>query len=201
MGVIAETVPLILVGGGGHCKSCIDVIEQTGVWRIAGILDRNELIGNRVLGYQIIGTDFDIPRYVDQGCMFLITIGQIKTAEPRIKLFDAVKKAGGKCATIVSPRAYVSPHASVGDGTIVMHQALINAAATVGCNTIINTLALIEHDAVVGDHCHISTSAVINGGAEVGGECFVGSGAVLHQGTRLMPGEIIPAGTIRKGAS
>jgi len=29
---------LILVGGGGHCKSCIDVIERQGKYRIAGII-------------------------------------------------------------------------------------------------------------------------------------------------------------------
>jgi len=31
--------PIILIGGGGHCLSCIDVIEQTGLYQIIGILD------------------------------------------------------------------------------------------------------------------------------------------------------------------
>ena len=30
---------LILLGAGGHCKSCIDVIETEGKFTIAGILD------------------------------------------------------------------------------------------------------------------------------------------------------------------
>ena len=30
---------LILVGGGGHCKACIDVIEEQGKFEILGILD------------------------------------------------------------------------------------------------------------------------------------------------------------------
>jgi len=29
---------IILIGGGGHCKSCIDVIEQEGRFIIAGIV-------------------------------------------------------------------------------------------------------------------------------------------------------------------
>ena len=33
---------IILIGGGGHCKSCIDVIEQEGKYRIAGIVDMAE---------------------------------------------------------------------------------------------------------------------------------------------------------------
>jgi acetyltransferase-like isoleucine patch superfamily enzyme len=37
--------PLILIGGGGHCRSCIDVIETTDEWQIKGILDQSEKIG------------------------------------------------------------------------------------------------------------------------------------------------------------
>ena len=35
---------LILLGGGGHCKSCIDVIEQESKYTIEGILDKKELL-------------------------------------------------------------------------------------------------------------------------------------------------------------
>ena len=42
--------PLILLGGGGHCKSVIDVAECAG-YTILGILDRSEEVGKRVLGY------------------------------------------------------------------------------------------------------------------------------------------------------
>ena len=35
---------LILIGGGGHCKSCIDVIEQENKYEIAGIVDLKENI-------------------------------------------------------------------------------------------------------------------------------------------------------------
>ena len=30
---------IILIGGGGHCRACIDVIEQEGRFTIAGIVD------------------------------------------------------------------------------------------------------------------------------------------------------------------
>ena len=36
---------LILIGGGGgHCRSCIDVIEQEQKFKIAGIIDKKEFI-------------------------------------------------------------------------------------------------------------------------------------------------------------
>ncbi len=68
---------LILIGGGGHCKSCIDVIEQSGQYKIAGILDKRENIGQTVLGYEIIGEDEQIESLAKKGFIFLITLGQI----------------------------------------------------------------------------------------------------------------------------
>ena len=51
-----QTKNLVLVGGGGHCKSVIDVAESAG-YKILGILDILENVGKKVLGYSIIGTD------------------------------------------------------------------------------------------------------------------------------------------------
>ena len=51
---------IILIGGGGHCKSCIDVIEQESVYSIAGIVDLPEKKGENILGYEIFANDDDI---------------------------------------------------------------------------------------------------------------------------------------------
>jgi FlaA1/EpsC-like NDP-sugar epimerase len=48
---------IILIGAGGHCRSCIDVIEQQDRFEILGIVDKagqDEPSG--VLGYPLIGT-------------------------------------------------------------------------------------------------------------------------------------------------
>lgn len=188
------TKPLILLGGGGHCKSVIDVAESAG-YTILGILDKPELVGNKVLDYEIIGTDDDIPQYVDKAA-FVITVGQIKSPAIRQKLDGLVKQAGGKLATIVASDAYVSKYATLGEGTVVMHKAFVNAGAKIGRNCIINTMANIEHDCVVGDFCHISTGVMVNGDTKVGKNSFVGSGSVLYNGIEVKEDSIIPAGMV-----
>ena len=30
---------IVLIGGGGHCRSCIDVVEEEDKHRIVGIVD------------------------------------------------------------------------------------------------------------------------------------------------------------------
>jgi sugar O-acyltransferase (sialic acid O-acetyltransferase NeuD family) len=172
---------IILVGGGGHCRSCIDVIDQEGKYKIAGIVDIPEKLNQKILGYEIIATDSDLPNLVSEYEFFLITIGQIKSPDKRIAIFQKLKSLGAKLPDIISPLAYVSSNSKIDEGTIVMHQALINAGARVGKNCIINTKALIEHDARIGDHCHISTAAVINGGVIVGNGTFFGSSAASRE--------------------
>jgi sugar O-acyltransferase (sialic acid O-acetyltransferase NeuD family) len=185
---------LILLGGGGHCRSCIDVIEAEGKYEITGILDIPEKIGTEISGYTIIDTDINIEKHVSPETYFLITVGQIKSSKIREKLFKLLQEHNAKIASIISPLAYVSKNAEVGNGSIIMHYALVNAGAYIGKNCIINTKSLIEHEAVIGNHCHISTGAIANGGAIIGSGTFLGSNAVTKQNVEIGEHCVIGAG-------
>ncbi len=189
--------PLILVGGGGHCKSVIEAAESAG-YIILGVLDMSEEVGEIVLSTKVIGTDDDIPAYVDKA-EFVITVGFIKNPATRIKLYNRIKEAGGKLATIVASTAYVSKYAEIGEGTVVMHNAFVNAGAKVGNNVILNTFTNIEHDAEIGDQCHISTGTMVNGECKVGKNCFIGSQSVLANCISVGDDIIVGAGSfVRK---
>ena len=191
---------LIMIGGGGHCKSVIDVAESAG-YNILGILDMPEEVGKSVLDYTVIGTDDDIPQYADKA-EFIITIGFIKNPSIRVRIFEKVKQAGGKLATIVASTAHVSRYAILGEGTVVMHQAVVNAGAKIGENCIINTFCNIEHDAVIGAQCHISTGTMVNGDCKVGERVFIGSQSVLANGITVGEDIIVGAGSVvRKSIS
>lgn len=188
---------LILIGGGGHCKSVIDVAECAG-YNILGILERPEEVGKNVLDYKVIGTDDDMAKYADQA-EFIVTVGQIKSPDLRIKLHKMLVDAGCRLATIIAPTAHVSKFATIGEGTVVMHQAVVNTDAMIGKGCIINTFANIEHDAVIGDHCHISTGTMINGECKVGDRCFIGSQSVLSNCITVGDDIIVGAGSfVRK---
>lgn len=187
---------IILIGGGGHCRSVIDVIEQEGKYEIAGIIDKKELIGSKVLNYEVIGCDDDLPQLSKKYRFAIITAGQIKSPELRKKLFKLANEAGLKLPVIISPRAYVSKHSQVEEGTVIMHDALINTNAKIGKNCIINTKALIEHDATIEDHCHISTSSVVNGGVKIKSGTFFGSNATSKQEVEIEG--FIKAGSVAK---
>ncbi|MDC0166896.1 NeuD/PglB/VioB family sugar acetyltransferase [Gammaproteobacteria bacterium] len=185
---------LVLIGSGGHARSCIDVIELQRKYCLYGLIGKSSEVGDEVHGYSVIGSDLDL-REVGLSVEYaLVAVGHIKNVELRLKLIDQVKAAGFKLATIVSPLAYVSPTASLGRGTIIMHHALINSSASIGENCIINSKTLVEHDVTVGDCCHISTGAVLNGGVTIGDRTFVGSSAVIMEGIVVPTDSIVGMG-------
>lgn len=186
--------PLLLVGGGGHCKSVIEVAESAGR-TVLGILDVPENVGKTVLGYPVLGVDGDMVHYVDR-VEFIVTVGFIKDPALRMKIQDAIVAAGGKLAVLVASTAYVSSRATIGEGTVIMHQAVVNADACIGKGCIINTFGNVEHDATIGDHCHISTGAMVNGNCSVGECSFIGSQSVLVNGISVAPHSVVAAGSM-----
>ncbi len=187
---------IILIGGGGHCKSVIDVIEQENKFKIAGIIDKPELLNSKILGYPVIGNDSDLKNLAKKYQYALITVGQIKHSSLRIKLYDLAIEAKFTLPSIISPHAYVSRHSKVGRGTIVMHNTVINSNSHIGNNCIINSCSLIEHDVEVGDNCHISTGAIINGQSKIGNETFLGSGSIVKNGVCISEKKIISFGSL-----
>jgi sugar O-acyltransferase (sialic acid O-acetyltransferase NeuD family) len=176
---------LILIGAGGHTHACIDVIEQHGGYQIAGLVGMPDEMHTKHFGYEVIATDSDLLLLVKDYPNAMITVGQIKTPDHRIRLYRRASDLGFQLPTIIAPSAYVSSYASIGAGTIVMHNAIVNAGTKVGSNCIINTRALLDHGVTVEDHSHVSTGVIINGNVHIGSGSFVGSGSVIKEGVKL----------------
>jgi sugar O-acyltransferase (sialic acid O-acetyltransferase NeuD family) len=185
---------ILLLGAGGHAHACIDVIEQHDQFRIAGLVGMPGEVGTKHLGYTVVATDKELPQLSKEYQYTFITVGQIQSAESRIRLYQLGTELGFNFPLIISPSAHVSRHATIGAGTIVMHGAIVNAGAKVGINCIINSHALVEHDAIVEEYCHISTGAILNGDVKIGAGSFVGSGSIIKEGVVLGKGCTIGMG-------
>ena len=192
------TEKLVLIGAGGHAKSCVGVIESNKQFTIQGFIDPKLAAGTNVLGYPVLGGNEVIDELCSQEHLqFIIAVGQVNSPELRMRLFELLES---RRAVIASPiwaqSAFVSPHATCGRGTIIMQHATVNTGARVGNNVILNNHCLIEHDAVIGDHVHISTGAIVNGDCTVGNGCFIGSGSVIVHGLSITSNTIVGAGAI-----
>lgn len=69
--------PIVIIGSSGHAKVVIDIVEQQGRHQIAGLLDSRRGVGERTLGYPVLGDEPDLPELVEQHGLrgFLVAIG------------------------------------------------------------------------------------------------------------------------------
>lgn len=188
---------LVLIGGGGHCLSVIDVIELEGKFTIKGILDNN-IKQKEALGYPILGGDDLIESLVKKNVFFLITVGQIKSYKIRERISKKLDELKAQIATVISPKSYVSKHSTIEKGTVIMHDVIINVGAKIGKHCIINTKGNIEHGARIEDFCHISTCSVVNGDSKIKRGTFVGSNSTISNGITINENSIISAGEFIK---
>ena len=187
---------IILIGAGGHAKSCIDVILLTKKYKILGFIDQNSKIN--ILNYKVLGDERYLKKLKNKSYYLHISLGFIKSPLKRVKIFNEFRKLNFKFPKIISPKAYVSKNAKILDGTIVHHNAIINFEAEIGSNNIINTSAIIEHGVKIGNNCHISTRTVINGDAVVQDNTFIGSGSVIREGVKIGKNCFIGMGQVVK---
>lgn len=187
---------MIIVGAGGHALSCIDVVEQENKYEILGLIGLEDEVGSSVSGYEVIGTDTELKNILSSCEYAFNAVGQIDNSKIRIKIYENLTKIGFLLPTVISPKAYVSSKAKIGNASIIHHGVTINSTASVGNNTIINSHALIEHGVTVGDHCHISTGVIINGDVSIGSRTFIGSGSVIKQEILISPDSFVQMGSV-----
>lgn len=188
---------IILLGSGGHAKSVVDAIEQSGKYEIAGFLERPEKQDFTYKGYQVIGEDDDMEKYLAQGVQYaFIAMGYMGNPTPREKLYRRLKGVGYQIPVIVDPTAVIAGDAVIEEGTFVGKQVVVNASAQVGKVCIINTGAIIEHECNVGPYTHVAVNAVLCGGVTVGRESLIGAGATIIQNVHVGDQAIVGAGSV-----
>ena len=188
---------LVLIGGGGHCKSIIDAVLRLGKYQEIVVTDPSVPEGEEILGCRVVGDDKKLEPLFDEGFTdAFISVGSIKSTELRRMLFRKARKIGFNIPALIDPSALVSHSVKVGDGAFISKNTVINAGVEICDMAIVNTGAIVEHDCKVGEFTHVATGSTICGGCIIGDDVLVGAGATVIQGIRISDGSIIPAGSV-----
>lgn len=190
------SLPVIILGAGGHAKVLINALGLSGVEMI-GILDADEKkLGSSILGIEVIGNDEKVFDYKNDKVMLVNGIGTIKVASLRKKIFDEFRAKGYRFAAVIHPSAIISSDVEFGEGVQVMAGAVIQPGVRIGDNAIINTGAIVDHDCSVGAHAHISPGVTLSGSVIVGEGAHVGTGASVIQGITIGKMSLVAAGAV-----
>lgn len=186
---------LLLIGGGGHCRSILDCVISRGLYEKIGIVDFDQTVS--ALDISVVGTDDDLPQLLNDGWKnAFISVGSIGSTGLRRKLYRMVKQIGFSVPSIIDPTATISRDVIIGEGVFIGKGAIVNTGSRIGACAIVNTGSIIEHDCEVGAFAHVSPRATLCGQVNVGDDTHIGAGAVVCQGTRIGAYSIIGIGSV-----
>ena len=160
-----KMMQLVILGSGGYGHTVADVAEQ--------------------LGYTTVFLDDSIPEhplssftdYISDDNCFIPAFGNNAF---RLEWINKIKEECGKLATLIHPTAYISPKASIGEGTVILPKAIVNTDVIIEKGCIINLGAIVDHGCVIEEGVHLCLGCIVKGENRVKRLSKIEAGEVLE---------------------
>lgn len=184
----AQATTLVIVGAGGHGRVVADAALATGGWSRVVATDRNpaRCAGELLPGVALLPFDHALALEAQVH----VAIGSAQGRERE------AQAAAGRLASVLHPRACVSPASTIAPGCFIAAQAVVAPGACLGTCVIVNHGAVVDHDVQVGDFSHVAPLAALGGESVVGRGVLVGAGAVVLPQRRVCDDAVVGAGAV-----
>ena len=113
----------------------------------------------------------------------------------RRQIIEELGVSEERFATLVHPKASVSPRAVIGYNVLIMAGAVITSNAVIGNHVCVLPNTVIHHDAEVGAWSLIGANVTIAGHTRVGESCYIGSGSSIMNGLQIGEGVLVGLGS------
>lgn len=141
---------LLILGAGQYGFVAKEVAEAMGIFSQIDFLDDCSEIAVGKLN-DIEKMKYDVA---------FVAIGNPEVREQWIERISKISK-NGKLATLIHPKAVVSPSAVIADGCIIEGGAVISTDVKIGKGTIVMASAIVGHNATVGSCCQLKYNCTI----------------------------------------
>ncbi len=188
------TIPVLVIGAGGHARAVIALLRRLDREILACVDAAGSSGPDSMAGVPVLrGDDAVLTREPGR---VLLANGIASTGRPTVRqaVFERFKSNGYAFATLVDPAACVFDDAELGEGCQVLAGAVIQTGARLAENTLVNTRAVVEHDCRIGRHCHVAPGAILSGGVTLGDGCHIGIAAAVLQGLSVGAGGVVGGG-------
>jgi sugar O-acyltransferase (sialic acid O-acetyltransferase NeuD family) len=185
------SLPLSLIGAGGHAKVVYDALRQSGFTGKVQVRDDDGTLQGKPFLDLCIETP--ILNRDESVRSFHVAIGNNPV---RAKLSAILQDKLRVLLTIQHPKATFALGACHGVGCFFAAGAIVGPEADIGNGCIINHGAVVDHDCRVGEYSHVAPNATLGGGARIGRYCLIGAGAVVLPGRVIGDGAIVGAGAV-----
>ena len=187
---------IAVVGGGGHGRVIIDIVEKSRHFELVGILDSQLPIGHRVLGHEVIGRDDNLPMLIKQLQLegLVIAVGD-NWLRSQVAASIRSMSLGIEFPNAIHPSAQIGKDVKMGCGNVVMAGAAVNSNAAMGDFCILNTNCSLDHDCILGSFVSFAPNSCAGGNVEVGDYTAVCLGANVIHRIRIGPHTVVGAGS------
>ncbi len=178
---------IIIIGAGGHGREVADILRQQqahgGKFNLYGFVDDNDnLHGKQIDGLTVLGGWSWLEKAKREEISVICAVG---LPEVRKRVVSRALDLGLSFASAVSPLAYVSPSAKIGQGVMIFPFAGVSTATEISDHVSIHGMSLVGHDTKIGRYAAISPGVNLAGAVSVGEGCWLGIGANVIQGITI----------------
>jgi sugar O-acyltransferase (sialic acid O-acetyltransferase NeuD family) len=189
---------IVIFGAGGHGREVAEVLrnqarQTTGMSVLGFVVDDPGIHSPVVNDLPVLG-DWSWFQGIDRNEIAIVcAVGSPRT---RARIIARATSTGLSFCDAISPHAYVSPDAKIGEGVMILPNTVVNTDTSIGDHTIINVGATVSHDTQIGQYCTINPGVHLAGNVSVGEGCLLGIGVSVIQGINIGAWTTIGAGAV-----
>lgn len=187
---------VVIIGAGGHAREVADILRnQTGegLSVLGFVVDDPENHNRTVAGLPVLG-NWRWFEGADRSELFVICA--IGLPHLRRQLVERALAQEFRFANAISPLAYVSPEAKIGEGVMIFPFSFVSSGSSIADHAIVNAGATVSHQTSVASYGTLSPGVHVAGNVSIGEGCFLGIGASVIQGVAIGQWSTIGAGAV-----
>ncbi len=176
---------IVLFGLGDLAQIALEYFTEAGHEVVGFTVDEeymrtDNFMGLPVIGFRDIETVFPPSSHEIHVCLVYADMNRCRQR----KCAEA-KARGYKLASYISPRAFVSPSARIGEHAFIFEGNVVQSYVTLGDNVILWSSNHIGHSSTIGNNVFVSSHVVISGHCAIGENCFLGVNSTIPNATSI----------------
>jgi len=183
---------IVVLGSGSQGEITSDLCNDMGL-RLLGFLDDTKAPGTQVNGLPVLG-GFSLAweGSLREDVAFSVALGD---PFARSQIFERIISAGGEAATIIHPKSFVSPSATIGEGVVISPFCYIKAGARIGRFCLLEFGCSVGVGNNIGEGVFMGPSCQLNAGVTIGEKSFLGTGTIVIPRRTIGVGAVLGAGS------
>ena len=150
---------LLIVGASTYAVVASEIAVDMGCFERIDFVDDERKI--TPTGIEVVGTTQNIDELAAEYSNIVVAIGNPKV---RLALLNRIKQETSyRIVSLISPKAYISPTAQIGEGCIIEPMVVVHTGCIIAIGCIISAGAVINHVSMCCDGVHVDCNATVEG--------------------------------------